>query len=866
MLSLIKSNFRNFRNIGGIYFKQGKNKQYLVNNNTTFLNFDLKFFSTLNFNKNSSGSSSSSSGSSSSSSDEDFELDKKMLKKEAKEIELHDKSILKSQNFKKYFSINEEGEIIPQEEDYGQEVNIFGEEDREAWINAIKNIEGTQDKLKTLLEIIEKQIFIKLAAKSMIKAFKLEEVQKYTPPFLLKPEIKLSIDEIKFILLDLYVLLSLGDNVSYIKYEPLVSDYIDFYMNNLDKCEIISFKDFMFLMKMNASLRFEKLDHLLISGLNSIFNKSFDENSFNYFINNNPEYKQILKYFPLFCEYFSRCYFLHKDRFTYIFDNILESMVNLKKYYVNDIEFLCTVTDYINKVNTKIKNNLTNLNALVLVLHEGYQKVQLKTPDSFQPFVSLTINYFHMMRNEELEIENFEPTFEKLQEALVIYNRNFLSGNVVFNLIQKLSAFVIARVENFNVEFSLKMNEHIKIILNQTYERWDYHKKLYKDYMYLYLCVILRCLIYITANKPSKRSAAMILKLTEDFRNKVDQAECPLALIDTLQICRRVMPSEEKHMLVDKINNKLFVLKDQNFHVLNEYLATLFRIDVYKKGILQNLKVDYMNKLYIASLTGQLFTKDLNLDHLLENLRQFTHKHIIRESVNVKRNMAFTFDEGNLICDEEMEEIKKGRHTLSDSDIGNLLDKIYMQLLENKNKLSQHSTNTGFIDNLYHLTSNSLNRDYLFEKYYLSVLYPLMSANSSMLITFQQANSSFNFLTQISQYICNLENPGEVMTYHLKLMCRSLVIAMKFSKNQPKENNEILIILNKFYKLYTMNPYYYEEVERNHKKLVFLRFILRKRFLIGRALKDDGPVKIFRAKDKIVADKTNELTDNYFFG
>ena len=63
-----------------------------------------------------------------------------------------------------------------------------------------------------------------------------------------------------------------------------------------------------------------------------------------------------------------------------------------------------------------------------------------------------------------------------------------------------------------------------------------------------------------------------------------------------------------------------------------------------------------------------------------------------------------------------------------------------------------------------------------------------------------------------------------------------------------------------------MNPYYFEEVERNNKKFVFLRFILRKRFLIGRKLNGDGPVKIFKGKDKIISNKTNELTDNYFFG
>ena len=63
-----------------------------------------------------------------------------------------------------------------------------------------------------------------------------------------------------------------------------------------------------------------------------------------------------------------------------------------------------------------------------------------------------------------------------------------------------------------------------------------------------------------------------------------------------------------------------------------------------------------------------------------------------------------------------------------------------------------------------------------------------------------------------------------------------------------------------------MNPYYFEEVERNNKKTVFLRLILGKRILNGQKLKGDEPVKIFKGKDKIISDKTNELTDNYFFG
>ena len=41
---------------------------------------------------------------------------------------------------------------------------------------------------------------------------------------------------------------------------------------------------------------------------------------------------------------------------------------------------------------------------------------------------------------KKLEIENFEPVFEKLQEALVINSISYLPGILVFNLIQKLSA------------------------------------------------------------------------------------------------------------------------------------------------------------------------------------------------------------------------------------------------------------------------------------------------------------------------------------------------------------------------------------------------------------------------------------------
>ena len=79
---------------------------------------------------------------------------------------------------------------------------------------------------------------------------------------------------------------------------------------------------------MNCYLKYEKLEHLLICGIHLKFSKPFDENSFKSFINTNSEYKNILKYFPLFCEYFSWLYYLNKDRFTYILENVIESMVN----------------------------------------------------------------------------------------------------------------------------------------------------------------------------------------------------------------------------------------------------------------------------------------------------------------------------------------------------------------------------------------------------------------------------------------------------------------------------------------------------------------------------------------------------------
>lgn len=115
-----------------------------------------------------------------------------------------------------------------------------------------------------------------------------------------------------------------------------------------------------------------------------------------------------------------------------------------------------------------------------------------------------------MMRNEKLEIENFEPVFEILQDTLVINSKSYLPGILVFNLIQKLSALVIIRVENLDIELGSKNNDYIKIILNQTYERLDYHTKKSNCFMYLYICVFFRGLIFITVNKPSKRSAVMI--------------------------------------------------------------------------------------------------------------------------------------------------------------------------------------------------------------------------------------------------------------------------------------------------------------------------------------------------------------------
>jgi hypothetical protein len=50
------------------------------------------------------------------------------------------------------------------------------------------------------------------------------------------------------------------------------------------------------------------------------------------------------------------------------------------------------------------------------------------------------------------------------------------------------------------------------------------------------------------------------------------------------------MTSEEKDFIVNKILNKIFTLKNQNFQVFNDYLAILFRLDVCKKNLLINLK------------------------------------------------------------------------------------------------------------------------------------------------------------------------------------------------------------------------------------------------------------------------------------
>lgn len=260
------------------------------------------------------------------------------------------------------------------------------------------------------------------------------------------------------------------------------------------------------------------------------------------------------------------------------------------------------------------------------------------------------------------------------------------------------------------------------------------------------------------------------------------------------------------------------------------------------EDIINELKDDYMNKL----LTHCLLNKYIdNISIHLNNLIEFAKTYQIKDCSEIKKCASY-YNNTIVILENSDKNLNEYFNNCNSThnNIIYILEKIYLTLSEKKGIRGKLEINIT-IDQLISLTCSKNPK--LLTKYYMKVIFPSYYQMFIIAKIFSlQINISFILDDMISSlyFISSLEiSPNKILisAVHLKYIVKFLLLSIKGFENKNKHDCAVLsmnCLLNKFYNIYIFNSKPFEEVEKQFPKCKFLRFILRKRYLLNADLKN----------------------------
>ena len=255
-------------------------------------------------------------------------------------------------------------------------------------------------------------------------------------------------------------------------------------------------------------------------------------------------------------------------------------------------------------------------------------------------------------------------------------------------------------------------------------------------------------------------------------------------------------------------NVKNMDFKNMDFNTMNELIFKFGRTGL-DTNFLNLLKDDYFAFLFKVNLEGKLEYYDLYL--ILNNLKIFTNNNSLQHIDNID---YMNYERGNYpkMLTSNSNSKKKFEEFRIEVEIPNFLEKLYFTLNQDK-KLLIKDYRIFLLGNLCELTH--LFCPELLRENYISVIYPFLNlhldvckTNRSLLILMQYYNT-------ISYYLSLQENKTNLQ-YHLKLICKLLLIIKSRNKDDT-QNNDYIYLLAKFKEIYLINSKNYENTFETKK-------------------------------------------------
>lgn len=757
---------------------------------------------------------------------------------ELMESEVNDLRILNILKTKKYF------DTIPNSK---EALNKFFQNFENNWGNEIFEIEhineklilktkvqwlylDSEEKLKRIYLFHCQEPFLCLSRKLVQECFTVDELkQLYNKN---NSIVKNSIDE-KFKIFFFSVL-----NMAYqeeIEIDNLPNKFFHEYINNLYSNQIIlSIIDVIFLLNCKVHFFYKSLQPLLIESINGIYYQIIDLKRLKNTSNINNDCKLMIENFYTILNYYLGLGLLDTLNNKTILDNMLISLINLHNIIFKDIDTFILITFI-------IFNNFNYLSNKILIL--------------FADLINHYLNSGYFDKFEEFDIICVLPSFLNLQIYLKILNRStvlkcYEQIYKMFNKnirISKEDHFLNYLQSFLNVESSLfhypKIFEdeelhNLKIkIFDKSFELYKNHKSELNNTIKP-LCIFLE--IYSVYFEKNYRVKEIIKNLKNELRFHINHTNSPTDMVEFLVFSKTWITKEEKNLCISKIISNIHLLKKLSLIRLAKIIQKMRELEI-SDGIIKLLKTDYMNKLVTSCLINKKFTCDIPCH--LRNLMEFTktyEKRLIIDRSNIQKDISHGKNIIDILekSDLNLNEDSNNNHN-EQNNILMIIEKIYFTLSEDKNSLKLFGGRKHFINRMITLTFSENPK--LLSKYYMNVIFPLnfhkfilkkyLNQIKGTLIHLEEMIDSLYIISSLEQS----PNKNLILAVHLKYIVKLLLLTIKGFENRYVTDIYVMkvkFLLNQFYNVYLLNSRPFAEMEKQFPKCQFVRFILRKRYLL----------------------------------
>lgn len=388
-----------------------------------------------------------------------------------------------------------------------------------------------------------------------------------------------------------------------------------------------------------------------------------------------------------------------------------------------------------------------------------------------------------------------------------------------------------------------KMAEAKQKIIHLLLNLWEVNKEKMGNELVIYNLLVLKTLFSVHFQRNDKESFDIIEKLKKEFQKRLEMIQEVNKVCWLFLIANVFMNVEEYKLIKHKLHEFIPVIQQQEFKDIVYNIYGLLTNTYYETEFYSKLKKEFMIKLYNTYYLNPNLS-GYNLPYLARCLQHMTDTNHIQIYDPSMKDASFKGKDDRANRNKDTEQSFKNlqnfnfdtNNFIDNKQIGLILNTILKTVAEDSVVLMNSSSHNTFYVDLC-LLSLKFNKS-LLNTYYFKVFYPIFYVNMSSLVNINQYARLLSNLIRVSAVLAQLDNNTLIMSFHLKVMTKLLVILVKHNYNERKT----LKLLNIFYQTYIIFPDPFDKVSKQRPKYRFLQYILRKRNHLARSEKLDPPI------------------------